>query len=216
MKTSRINSTGKSLVCLFLVLFSYSVFAQQETFQANEIALGLGVVHSFERDLFNVTSDFGIGASTGFLLSFLHNFDEQLAIGIHVFGYFKTTPEFTVVSSSGGVQRTTFDVTASNVGVQGRWVFTRGEVQPYVYAMMNYSTGDAESDLIGRLGYRGITSGGGGGAGIILSENVKISLEGILSLGTAKWSQRPFSNSRGDEFNPSLIGILAVISYIWS
>jgi len=107
---------------------------------------------------------------TGFLLSYLHNFDERYVLGIHVFGFRKTAPSYTVTTGS-EVRSTQFDVSVTNIGLQGRMVFMRGKVEPYLYAMVNDSSGNAESGFLGRRGLNGCSLGGGGGVGILLAES---------------------------------------------
>jgi hypothetical protein len=56
---------------------------------------------------------------------------------------------------------------------------------------------------------------GGASASLKLGESFALSLEALASLGSANWKQKPFLNSSGREFNPSLIALTLNLSYLW-
>jgi hypothetical protein len=56
---------------------------------------------------------------------------------------------------------------------------------------------------------------GGAGASLKLGESFALSLEALASLGSANWKQKPFLNSSGREFNPSLLSLTLNLSYMW-
>ena len=82
----------------------------------------------------------------------------------------------------------------------------------YYFSMTNMFGSLKNSDL-GELELSGLSAGGG--SNLILGDNWSMALEAIASFGSTNWKQPPFTNSSGKEFDPSMMALLAKVSYIW-
>ncbi len=80
---------------------------------------------------------------------------------------------------------------------------------------LSFANGTIESGPSGSLQYNGFSACAGPGVALRLGHHWMGSLEGILSMGTAKWKSEPFSNSSGREFNPSFAGAVVNFSFVW-
>ena len=150
-----------------------------------------------------------------------YNIDERFAIGFTMYGYTETISDYVVIDLYGNFSELDLDLYAYNYGLQGRWIFSREKIQPYVFISANIVTGriseateepSVEDSL---LDYSGSSMGCGAGCRLNLWSRFSLSLEGILSVGSAKWDKTPFSNSTGTKFDPSMTGILVNFSYLW-
>jgi hypothetical protein len=121
-------------------------------------------------------------------------------VGVHLHGYSQTFHEY--VSGSGGPVRVKFGLETYNQALRVQHFFARGRLQPYAYAQAGLANGQStlEGDAVK---YAGASFGGGAGALLALTRYFGISVDGILSQGTAKWKDEPFPSSSGRGFDPS-------------
>lgn len=178
----------------------------------NEVSFGLGAAHSFEKNMFNVPSDAEGGTNLSFIISYFRHLDNHWAIGINTYGFMKTVDD--VLLNIGGINKMSeLDVTVLNLSAVGKYIFSRGSVEPYCLALIAYTGGTLHEDELGTLGLNGISVGGGAGVSFLLNESITISLEGIASFGTAEWKERPFYNSSGIDFDPAMAVGFVQVSY---
>lgn len=195
---------------------STAVAAQDSipTLMRNEISFGLGAAYSPEKDLFNVPNDVAAGTNVGISITYLQNLNDRVALGVNIYGYFKSIDN-AMLTTSGGTKEYTLSVSTFNLGVECRYFFSRDKIRPYGLLLLSYSTGSLSNSELGSLRLSGISGGGGIGADISLGQHWALALEGIASFGTAKWEQPPFTNSTGDDFNPTMYVGLVRVSYLW-
>ena len=209
---------------LLTLLFSELGSAQDSTdastpmtippFMANEISMGVGAAYSPEKDIFNVQDDVAAGTNVGVSIAYLRNLDEQFAVGINFYGYFKSIDNVQITSN--GISKAyTLEVSTMNIGAECRYMFSTEKLRPYAMALLSYATGNLSNDELGSLRINGISGGGGIGADLSLGSNWGLALEGIASFGSAKWAQLPFSNSTSDDFNPTMYMGHLRVTYLW-
>jgi hypothetical protein len=189
--------------------------SDEKLVRRHEIALGIGLPWSSEDNLFNVPQDVSVSPNYVFTVLYYYNINEHMAVGGHVYGYNESVEGVIVTDASGMRRILDFDLNSNNIGGRARWTFTRKWVQPYSFLGLSLTRAGLESDPTGRLLSTGIALTGGSGATVNAGSRFALSLEGMVSLGTANWEQRPFANSSGEEFDPSMFGILAVVSFLW-
>ena len=208
----------KSFYIPFLLVMTTYAFSQEEepSFLPNEGTVAIGVAFPLEQDPLNVPGEEKIPAAFSFDLGYRRFLTDRMAVGIRGFGYVKKLPGYLVRSVSDPSFRSVdFDLVAFNVGVEGLALLSDGIIQPYAIVMLNYATGSISDSHEGTLQYDGVAAGLGFGVRAAVSTTVAVSLEGLGSWGTAKWRERPFSNSNGDTFDPGMIGLLATVSFRW-
>jgi len=199
-----------------IFLFSGLIAAQDTTRAYNkyEFILGLGGAKSFETSVFNVPNDVKFSPDFAFNLAFRYYFNERFALGIHIYGAFETISDYGIVDDEGNFTKTEFTLGLYNLGMQVKWISSPGRIYPYGLLILNYSDGDLINPEIGEVGAIGFSFGGGGGLCLEVSNHVALSLEAIISFGIAHWEKKPFVNSTGTEFNPSMAGIILNVSYL--
>jgi hypothetical protein len=178
----------------------------------NEVSFGIGAVHSMEKSMFNLQYDVAGETNLGVHLGYLRHFTERWAIGINMYGYFKTVEDIWI-STMGNFAKSSLDFTFLNLAIEGKYFLFRQPVEPYFLFQISYSSGMLEHKDLGKLNLNGISAGIGGGVGYPIIESVIVSAEAIISAGTAKWKEQPFLNSDGKAFDPSLIAGFVKIAY---
>jgi hypothetical protein len=98
--------------------------------------------------------------------------------------------------------------------IEGRYFFSIQRFSPYVFAGLNMVSGSVTSKETGTLNHTGFSFCGGTGVSLKLGESFALSRETIAFLGSASWKQKPFLNSNGREFNPSLLSLTLNLSYL--
>lgn len=204
-----------------LLVVPFCAVAQEEVeagdvMLKNEISLGLGAAYPTEKDPLNVPGEPAIPTSFGLNIGYRHFFNEHLALGMRMYGYVSKLKDYYVVKeNSTEPTRADFDFSAANISVEGLMLFGQRPVQPYVFVLFGYSTGSLRHDEFGSLTINGVSGGGGAGLRVAVSNSVSIFIEGIGSLGTGAWKQKPFTNSLSDKFNPTVMMALAGIDIAW-
>ncbi len=181
----------------------------------HEVWIGIGGAASFEKNIFNVPDDIKSSPDDTGSLLYMFNLDSRRAIGIHIYGGDETTPEALLLTPSGGTLPVKFDLTTFNIGVRGRYTFSRGTFAPYAFVGASWANGTIESGPTGSLDFNGVSGCVGAGVNFALSRHFLLGAEGIGSFGTASWKQRPFSNSSGNHFNPSIAGGTVNLGFAW-
>ncbi|MBI5021519.1 MAG: DUF3575 domain-containing protein [Ignavibacteriales bacterium] len=204
------------LVVLILSILATQISIAQDdslcTVIPNEVSFGIGTVHSFEKSLFNLQYDVAGRTNLGIHLGYLRHFSEQWAIGINMYGYFKTIDDIWIVNG-GNTSKSSMDFTFLNLAVEGKYFLLRQLVESYLLIQISYSSGSLEHKELGKLNLNGISAGIGGGVGYPIIESIVVSAEAIISAGTAQWKEQPFLNSDGKSFNPFLIAGFVKIAY---
>lgn len=199
------------------LLLASGVFAQGTTpvtpddygpmFRRHQLVGGVGHGPTFEKDIFNaghVGHGYAAKTDPATRIAYHYNLDAHWSVGVVMHGY---THEFPGKSSSSGdLTSADFELETSNRGVIVQHYFARGKWQPYAYGMLTHARGSVKASVTGnsdKLGYEGLSFGGGAGVLGILSRYIGISVDAGLSLGKAEWDETPFSVSDGDSFSPS-------------
>lgn len=177
-------------------------------FRTHQIVVGGGDGGTFEKDIFNTrasgTSD-AAQTDPAMRIGYNFNLNDRWAIGVLMHGYAHEFSEY--VTTSDGEVKVDFKLNTYNRGITVQHYFSRGRVQPYVYGIAGLATGTITAKADGQdesdLDYDGFSFGGGGGALLVVAKYFGISVDGVVSLGSAEWEEQPFTNSSGKDFTPS-------------
>lgn len=209
------------LLCILLVPFGVSAQDDDDDesarlYIANEVSIGLGAAFPAEKDPFNIPGEPRIPTSPGINLGYRRYIQERVALGVRLYGYYnKLSNYFVTFPNSSTPVQADFTINTITIAFEGTMLFGRRPLQPYAFLMLGYVTGTLENDQAGSLGLNGVAGGGGVGIRAAVSHKVAIALEGMASFGTASWKQKPFTNSSGDKFNPSMFVALATVLIGW-
>ncbi|MDI6803162.1 MAG: hypothetical protein QME58_04860 [Bacteroidota bacterium] len=206
---------------LFLIcigFFPFILFAQTtDEFKIHQVEFGLGGAKSFEKNPFNLTSgETDVSPDVAINFGYYYHHTEDIALCFRMYGFVASTPKYVVTTVDGRTLETEFDISLFNIGIGGKYIFSRGRIQPYGFLLLNLVSGTMESSSdksLGTLNLIGFSFGGGAGVNYMISQNIGISIEATGSSGLANWKQKPFINSTGKDFNPSMLGILLNASY---
>lgn len=213
MKTNR--NIAVALIVLFLIP-AHCIYSQKTNVShyKHELTFGAGYVNGFEKHVFNVPNDIGIKSAIGLNINYCYYFDKQLGFGIRAFGYFKALPDFSVMYSNGTIENIKYEINAYNFDGEFRYVFNRGNFEPYGFLLAGTSLGEVSANN-DKLSFNGFNIGAGAGLKFNIGERWKLSTELIGSFGGASWETKPFLNSTSDEYNPTMAGVFANISYLF-
>jgi hypothetical protein len=206
-----------SFLTVILLLKSAGIArGQAREFMHHEVSLGFGTAVSFELHPLNVSPESKVSPEVGIMLAYRYHFDDLLSVGLHLYGYTEKTPTYTVRDNQGVTRDLSFTLNAFNFGVQGRYAFVSAAVMPYAFAVLSYASGILQHEQDETLLYHGFSLGAGAGASVFVSQHIAFSLEGVASVGAANWTQKPFLNSSGTTYNPSMLGLFLTFSYLWA
>lgn len=203
------NRAVSFLTLSFVPLLLSAQDKEAEPFLQNEVSIGVGAGFPSEKDPLNVAGEPKVPASFGLNIGYRRYLEQNLAVGVRLYGYFNKLSGYTITDQSNVTTSADFDLETFNISLEGLMLFSRGSVRPYGLLMVGYSSGKLSHDKLGNLSLSGIAGGGGLGLQFDVSQTVAIAIEGLGSFGSARWEMKPFSNSSGDEFNPSVIMALA-------
>ncbi len=202
-----------------VLMVSGSLFAQEESpppMFRHEIGFGIGVAFPFEKDPLNVPVEEKVSPSLALGLLYRYHISTTFSVGLQMIGYAGRTPTYAVQKEGESTSKNlSFSLTSFNIGLQVRYTLTETPVRPYALAMVNFVSGSLQNDETGTLSNSGFSAGGGVGIAWMVSPQVAISLEGDGLFGNATWKQKPFVNSTGSEYDPSMFGLLLSVSYFW-
>jgi hypothetical protein len=206
----------KNLFLLISILLFTNISFGQEApaYKRHEVALGFGVAKSFEKNVFNVPDDVKGSPDIEMNMAYFYHLSEQFAVGCHLYGFIQSKIPF-MVSQNGNISKINLDLSSLNLGMQGRYFLSSQRFSPFVFAGINLVSGSVTGKEAGTLNHTGFSFCGGAGASLKLGESFALSLEALASLGSANWKQKPFLNSSGREFNPSLLSLTLNLSYMW-
>jgi hypothetical protein len=211
---NKITNNSWMLLILFLIPLN-SCFSQtnEPGYHRHEISLGVGYAHGFEKDIYNISNDEAVGDAIGITLGYCYYINERIGLGIRLFGYQKGgtiyIPDVYYVTSI---------LDDVNLDAEFRYVFNRGNVEPYGIFLIGLTTGGTSySDENGTTGYQfsGFNIGAGVGLKYRFANHWKVSGEILGTFGKASWGTAPFSDSYSRDFNPSMASVLVSISYLW-
>lgn len=215
------RNPSKPLAAAAFLLLTGTTFSQESTlplktvkpsvsphFREHMLAIGVGEGRTFEKDIFNTR---GAGVSDpaktnpALRVAYHYNLNESWSLGLIVHGY---THEFkNIITVNSEFREANFRLNTYNQGFVTQYYFSRGKFQPYIQATASIASGavtvSVDSLEDGELEFEGFSAGGGAGALLVLSKYVGISVDGLLSFGSAEWEQKPFSNSADKSFSPS-------------
>ena len=181
-----------------------------------EALVGFGGAHAYESDIFNLTPD-NASHPEGFLDFRLRQVvSDSWALGFHVFGTSERTPDYVLIppGSPGGVTAS-FDLTLAHVGLDARYRFLSGPVQPYVEFGVSYVAGAADNKTYGHLNLAGFSLGPGAGVMFPIGPHFMLGIEGQYAAGRAKWNENPSVNSAGRDYDPSLLAVAGAVGWHW-
>lgn len=204
-------------ICLIIicVLSVYAQVNKRDTLAKNQFTLGIGAANGFEKHIFNVQEDEAVKTAIAVNFSYTRFLDRNFGIGARVIGYTKTFNDLMVEDMQGRIYRPEFTLTVINLSAEGVYVFRVGKLQPYGSLFLGYTFGEVKSDETGTLKHNGISVGGAVGAGYLISKSWAVSLELNGILGRSDWEETPFLNSAGKELDPSMVSVMAGVSYLW-
>jgi len=172
-------------------------------FRRHHFLLGIGTGATFEKDILNVGGSADATAARpepAYDFAYACNLNANWAVGLHLRGYSYGFHDY--VSAPGGPARVRFTLDAYNQALRVQRFFSRNRLQPYAYAEAGLANGQV-AGAGDKVKYKGASGGGGAGALLVLTRHLGIYADGVLSLGAAKWADKPFANSAGRDFNPS-------------
>jgi len=185
-------------------------------FPRHEIWVGFGGGTSPEKSVFNVPDDLASEPEVLISFGYLYNINAGDAVGFHVYGGSETLPAVSVLPPGATTPVPyAFDLDTYNFGVRLRHTFTRKTVSPYIWAGVSVANGTLSNADTGDLDYSGYSVVAGPGVLIQIGRKFLMSVEGIASFGGANWKTDPFANSESRDFNPSLLGATANLSFGW-
>jgi hypothetical protein len=204
-----------TLISITLIPLQYGFSQQQrEEYFAHDFSFGVGYAYGFEKDVFNVPQDAGINSAPAINLNYLYFLNPNVGIGARAFGFVKTLPEYTVISPTGKQEKIKYELLDYNFDAEFRYAFHRGVVEPYGFLLLGLASGTVTHEEE-KLSFTGFNAGAGAGLRIPFAKRWRISIELYGTVGSAKWEMKPFLNSTGDDFNPSMAGVLLNFSYLW-
>lgn len=205
-----------ALCVLFLISRLEGQEINQELMQPHEFTLAFGTASSSEKSAFNLpANDIRVSPSFSFYLGYYYSFTEQIAVGSHIIGYSQTIKDVGVTDASNNFKIVSFDFLPYNIGLQGRYLFLTGPVQPFISAMVNFVSGSLSNNEFGTLTILGFTAGGSAGIRVFLFDSLTLSANGFALFGSASFKDKPFLNSTGKDFDPSMTGLVFGIAYHW-
>jgi hypothetical protein len=180
----------------------------------HEITVGAGEATSWEKNVFNLPSDFASEPKAFYHLAYRHNVGPRLAWGLHVYGTEERVGDYVIEDPTTGARAMSFDLTTFNYGVHARWSFRETNPRVYVTTEVSGTQGYATAGNT-ELEYEGFSLGAGPGVQWVFGRRIGLAVEGIASFGDAQWKHTPFANSTSRDFNPSVAGVFASLSYHW-
>jgi len=213
----------KQLWLLLTVLFIASITSvnaqeiEDESLSLQyDFSFGVGTGVAFEKDLFQ-TGISEVKVSPEILMNFTMHYatSEHLAFGIFIEGFTQSIKDIPVILQSGQTKSEVFDLTCSLMGLDARWIFSPGIIQPYCYGAFSMVAGTLKNSDMGNLRCTGFAVGAGAGLSYFFAEHWALVIEGYGHVGSAKWKQKVFTNSTGTSLNPSHAGGTLGISYTW-
>lgn len=194
-------------IALVALLACTIVASAEETdlpwFRHHHIQLGIGTGAAFEKDVFNVGGSAKTTAARpepAYDFAYAYNLNANWAVGLHLRGYSYGFHDY--VSAEGGPARVKFTLDTYNQALRVQRFFTRDRLQPYAYVEAGLANGQVEGEG-DKLKYSGASVGGGAGALLVLTRLLGVYADGVLSLGGARWEDKPFENSASRNFDPS-------------
>lgn len=206
-------------VILYLAMLTSTLSAQeftQESYQPHEFILAFGMVSSPEKSVFNVpANDVAASPDFSYYAGYYYSLSENLAVGGHIAGYSQTINNVAIIDASSSFKIVSFDLFPYNLGVQVRYLLMAGVVQPFVSGSASLAAGTLQNKEYGTLTMLGFSVGATAGARVFIFDAVSLCLQGFASFGSASFKQKPFLNSVGKEFNPSMMGVNFGAAYHW-
>ncbi len=206
------------LLCCFLIATAQlsAQEIEQEIVRPHAFILAFGTASTTEGSVFNVpAADVPASPDLSIYLGYFYSLSEHLALGTHLLGYSQTINNVLIIDASSTSKVVSFDLFPYNVGIQARYLFLTGSVQPFVSAMGNIVLGTLANDQYGTLTLFGFSAGGIAGARVFLFDSVSLSIQGYATFGTSSFKQKPFQNSVDDDFDPSMAGVIFGVAYHW-
>ncbi len=203
---------------LQILLFPGLIIAQDEEpppQRRHEVSFGVGVAFPFEKDPLNIAGEEKVPPCTAISFLYRYHINTRFSAGLQLVGYTWKTPPYIVESSESITQNLSFTLVSVDFGVHVRYAFLDGPLRPYTYVMINYVGGSVENGQTGTLNQSGFAVGGGVGITWMVIDAFGLSFEGLGNFGSAKWKQKPFSNSTGSDYDPSMVALLISASYYW-
>jgi hypothetical protein len=183
-------------------------------YYSKEVSFGVGFANGTEKHVFNIPNDEAVNSVLGLNLNNCYFFDNAMGIGFRFVGYYKKLQELTLTDLHGNQKRVKYDLVNLAADGEFKCIFTQGKIKPYGFFLMGYSTGSISSGD-DKLYFSGLNAGIGAGLRIPIDRNWGISVEIFGIMGTAEWEEKPFLNSKGVDFNPSMVGILLNLSHVF-
>jgi hypothetical protein len=202
--------------CILFLLSAINTFAQDTnvSYYSHELTFGIGYAYGFEKSVFNLEEDNSVESTVGLNINYCYYLNKNIGIGARMFGYTKELPEYYLYYPNGSSAKQSFTLNTYNFDGEFRYVFQRGMIEPYGFLLLGLASGIVSSSDE-NLTYSGFNAGFGAGAKLRIGERWRLSAEFIGSFGNAAWESKPFVNSASDEFNPSTVGLLLNVSYVF-
>ena len=181
-----------------------------------ETLVAAGGAHAYESDIFNLSPD--EGSHPGIFLDFRLRqlLNDSWAFGFHIFGTTEKTAQYLLFPPgvTSGVQAR-FDLTVIHTGLDARYRFSSGPIQPYLEAGLSYVGGGADNDTYGHLGMQGFSIGPGAGVVVPAGTHLLLGAELQYAYGRARWKDNPSVNSSSRAYDPSLLAVAGTLGWHW-
>ena len=196
-------------------IFSQTSNEEQKIKEA-EVSAWFGDGEAFEDNIFNTETE-KLKASPAAVYKFCVHYplDQNLSLGIIIEAFTQKISAVTVTLADGQMKSENFDLACSNLGVEAKWTFAKGTLEPYGFGNINWTGGSLQNPDLGNLALNGLSIGGGFGTKLNFSESWAIAFEAFGFWGTATWKEKVFTNSIGNSFNPSHVAATLGIVFHW-
>lgn len=130
------------------------IFAQTtDELKKHQIEFGLGGAKSFEKNPFNLTgNETEVAADVAINFGYYYRHTEDITLCFRIYGFVASTPKYVVTTVDGRTLETEFDIALFNIGIGGKYIFSKGSIQPYGFLLLNLVSGTMESSSDKSLG----------------------------------------------------------------
>jgi len=185
----------------------------------SEAGIGFGGAVAFEKNMFTDSAGNVPSVKGGIFVSLFYrfHFSSHLSAGVRMSGYVLTLSEQKFILD--GVQKKeNLSFGPFNLGIEGRWTFFRGKVEPYWFltagAVMGDMTPESNSSTI-ISSVSGFSLGTGFGVTMSITKQYAMSVELCGSFGSGTWDKMGNPYSSDLNYNPSFLAANVAFSYRW-
>ena len=199
-----------------LLILNGSGFGQTEELEVppgpHEFSLSLGYAHPFEDDAFKTRAPVRVPGGLAVDLTYVHDLEPGLGVGIAVHGYAARTAQIELTDSDGNPLNAGYTITPVSFSLLGRLSARRGLARPFVFVSGGLCVGGITESALGELRLLGFSYSFGGGLRFPIGDGIALSLHAVASGARVSWEQRPFLDSASDRYDAGYVAVLAGVA----